>query len=209
MPLTEEVEEFKKYFDEKLEAMFNRAREVMAKRSANLKNQGNQEQFDHQLDLLERAERIEELVKAGRKEAALEKLSGLKEAIEERMMLIKIADSSAHGWHTVAEYKSNDLATSSADERRITKAEARAEAKRKNVFAERNVKRARFDPSTSRDETAASRHQFFRAQRVPTNRNICFGCGDVGHWKAACPQLRGSYRGGPGAKGGEEPKTEQ
>ena len=204
-----DLEEFKKYFDEKIESMFVKAREVAVKRHIKLKKDGNQEQYDHQVELLGRVERIEELVTAGRKDAALEKLAGAKVQIEERMKLIRLADSSAHGWHTVAEYKANVTADNSADERRINKAEAKAEAKRKRLFAERNVKRGRYDQSTSRYEPSTSRQQFFRAPRAATPRDICYGCGTAGHFRSACPEFRNSFQQKPEAKRPEGGKSEQ
>ena len=66
------------------------------------------------------------------------KLSVLQECkvtIEARMKLIKLADSSDHGWQTVAEYMTNELADNSDDEKRIEHAEKLAEKKAKKVKA--------------------------------------------------------------------------
>ena len=58
-----------------------------------------------------------------------------KVAIEARMKLINMADSSDHGWQTVAEYMTNELADNSDDEKRIERAEKLAEKKAKKVKA--------------------------------------------------------------------------
>ena len=51
--------------------------------------------------------------------------------IDQRQKLIKMADSSVHGWKMVAEYENNCLADNSDDEKRMVKAESRAERKSK------------------------------------------------------------------------------
>ena len=49
-----------------------------------------------------------------------------------RQKLIKIADSSEGGWRTVDEYQRNDLAEDSDDEKRLNRAESRAQKKRRS-----------------------------------------------------------------------------
>ena len=56
--------------------------------------------------------------------------------IAHRQKIIKIADRSEHGWATVAEYKDDDLAENSEDERRLEKAERVAERKLKRKMHE-------------------------------------------------------------------------
>ena len=117
----------------------------------------------------------------------------MKQRLKKRMKLIKMADNSPNGWHTVAEYLSDDLAENSDDDRKIKKAETKAEAKRKRFSQTVQApKRPRYEatfeqrysqypsrPSTSR--------QFFRGSRYPGPRDRCYGCGKSGHWRSACP----------------------
>lgn len=53
--------------------------------------------------------------------------------VEKTQKLIKMADSSPLGWKLVAEYERNTLADDSEDEKRMLKAETRAERKGKKV----------------------------------------------------------------------------
>ena len=55
--------------------------------------------------------------------------------INERQILIKVADRSEHGWVTVEEYTTDELADDSEDEKRLSKAEARAGKKLKTAKA--------------------------------------------------------------------------
>ena len=55
------------------------------------------------------------------------------ELLERREKLIKLANRSEYGWRTVEEYEKDDLAKHSDDEKRIAKAEYRAEKKQKRA----------------------------------------------------------------------------
>lgn len=108
--------------------------------------------------------------------------------ITHRQKLIKMADTSELGWRVVNEYISNPLASDSDDEKRIYKAEARANRKYK---AERSKKtrRPRTTPyghrnasMTKVNESAATATTSQSMRRPP---GLCFACGKPGHWKGA------------------------
>ena len=61
--------------------------------------------------------------------------------IRQRNKLIKLADMSESGWAVVAEYEAHQLASDSDDEKRIQKAEARANRKAKESRVKRSAKR--------------------------------------------------------------------
>ena len=73
-----------------------------------------------------------------------------KAAIEARMKLIKLADKSDHGWQTVAEYMTNELADNSDDEKQIERAEKIAEKKAKKVKASKLSKPRPLRPDLNR-----------------------------------------------------------
>ena len=52
-----------------------------------------------------------------------------KSSIQQRQKMLKLADSSELGWKVETEYQANPLASDSDDERKIYKAEVRAERK--------------------------------------------------------------------------------
>ena len=60
---------------------------------------------------------------------AKEKLAEGMSLLNYRQKIIKIADSSDLGWRVVQEYEANPLADDSEDERKLFKAESRAERK--------------------------------------------------------------------------------
>jgi hypothetical protein len=66
-----------------------------------------------------------------------------KAAIHGRIKLIKLADKSEHGWQTVAEYVTNELAENSDDEKRIDRAERTAEKKAKKKAKSTSAAKAR------------------------------------------------------------------
>ena len=61
-----------------------------------------------------------------------QKISEGYELIKQRQKLIKLADSSVAGWRVVDEYVKNPIASDSEDEKRISKAQTRAERKVKD-----------------------------------------------------------------------------
>ncbi|KAH3828487.1 hypothetical protein DPMN_130463 [Dreissena polymorpha] len=62
----------------------------------------------------------------GKHEYCKEQLTEIEGKLHKRNECIKIADSSAGGWETVRQYESNPIASDSADESKIYKAENRA-----------------------------------------------------------------------------------
>ena len=57
--------------------------------------------------------------------------------IKKRPMLIKIAAKNRYGWLVVQEYETDDVASDSEDEKKISKVRAAAEKKRKEAKRER------------------------------------------------------------------------
>ncbi|KAK3103157.1 hypothetical protein FSP39_016878 [Pinctada imbricata] len=110
----------------------------------------------------------------------------IKEGIDllnERQKLIKIADSSPLGWKVVTEYQANPIADNSDDEKKISKAQARAEKKAK----ESKKQRSRPHPYARQPYTTTP-NRFGRSEEpVPVSRpGNCFKCGGKGHWVREC-----------------------
>jgi hypothetical protein len=121
-------------------------RELSAENSANLnaitskksrldkhvfKSKGNEQQYLHQIGLLDTFEGAITALECHNTDKAMSLLQEGQAAIHGRIKLIKLADQSAHGWQTVAEYVTNELAENSEDEKRIDRAERTAEKKAK------------------------------------------------------------------------------
>ena len=95
------------------------------------KSKGNEQQYDHQVAVLGTIEGATAALNNQDIAKAKAMLQEGKYAIEVRIKLIKIADKSEHGWQTVAEYVTNELADDSDDEKRLDRAERTAEKKAK------------------------------------------------------------------------------
>ena len=95
--------------------------------------------------------------------------------LNERQKLIKIADSSPLGWKVVAEYQANPIADDSEDEKKIIKAQNKAEKKEKQRVQRKPHYIPRQHPYKKDDETST--------QSKP---GTCFRCGGKGHWAKDC-----------------------
>ncbi|KAK3083399.1 hypothetical protein FSP39_021737 [Pinctada imbricata] len=105
--------------------------------------------------------------------------------VKQRQILVKLADSSELGWKVVQEYQSNPLTKDSDDEKKMIKAQHRAESKAKPE----RIKRIRIHSYKQ------GRSQAFPATPALPNSGQyqgqkpgrCFSCGSKGHWKKECP----------------------
>lgn len=133
---------FKSYIEDKLgqqeEQIDSKAR--IDKKVSLLKFKGNQKQFEHNALL----EVILTRIKSENQSAntTIETLVDKgKEIIRKRQKLIQIADKSVDGWKVVEEYISDDLASDSADEKRMKRARDTVGRKRKQSSQRGNADR--------------------------------------------------------------------
>ena len=150
---------------------------------------GNENQFKHQVKVLSKLKEAKSQLESP--EFNLETLVNAKSRIEEgidmikeRQKLIKLADSSELGWKVVNEYVSNPIADDSDDEKKMARAQARAEKKYKADKMKKNKNRAA--PYSSHSEKKDDRPKF-RSGR-------CFNCGKRGHWADECPDNKKSNK---------------
>ena len=83
----------------------------------------NQMQFDFNESICDKVDTIVKLIKNGSQKRAPKLAKSIKENIEKRNKLLKIADKSTAGWGAVEEYLSDDLASDSEDDCKIKAAE--------------------------------------------------------------------------------------
>ena len=143
------------------------------------KREGHKRQYNFNqsiLDLLDKAER------KNQSPEVQQELTNIKSLLDHRQKLIRLADTSPSGWATVEEYENNELASDSDDDKKITRAEERAARKLKASSANKSgAKRFKAGGFQAPAPAAASvsppaQYQFFRGQRFPTSKDICFAC---------------------------------
>ena len=93
------------------------------------KFKGNKDQFNFNREL-ELIDSLQEAVVAPQVDTLLKVVHSTIDSLKSRNKLIKLADNSEAGWDLVAEYKANENAANSDDDKRIRRAEKRALQKR-------------------------------------------------------------------------------
>ena len=143
----------KGYLTSQLEEKGKRSERISKsdKEAADIKFKGNRKQFELNLQLDNILTRIDESASSP---ADVHKLvEEGKLLIKKRQKLIKIADKNKDGW-LVQEYESDDLASDSEDEKKIRKAKAAAEKRRKETKS--------ISGNTSKKFKSSSDYQLFR-----------------------------------------------
>ena len=108
--------------------------------------EGNRKQFDVMQKIIENTVQSLASYRAAGQTAGEPFLQKLTEAAKERIKLLKIADSSPHGWGTVSEYEANSITQGEEDDKKLKKAEKAAQEKAALRQQERQAKQARFSP---------------------------------------------------------------
>ena len=98
--------------------------------ASKLKKKGNLKQFLFNAELLDEVKSMTEDLQTQDTASANKTAKRTIKLIERRQKLIKLADKSEAGWLAVDEYKSDELAEDSADEKRIRKAQDKAVRKK-------------------------------------------------------------------------------
>ena len=93
------------------------------------KRKRNQQQLDHVIQVLVRFNEASDALKAKSHDKAEAALDAGTEVVSKRIKVIKMADKSDFGQSTVKEYLSDEPTSNSDDEKRMYKAERRAERK--------------------------------------------------------------------------------
>ena len=162
--LTQVIEDrlggFAKRFSEENSSTVEQAVKKARRESYTCKRKGNQQQLDHAVQVLDKFDEASDALKAKSYDKVKAALDSGTEVVSKRIKVIKMADKSEFGWSTVNEYLSDELASNSDDEKRMYRAERRAERKTKD-------KRRRFRPA-DRKESASSTSTTFSSHSGPS-----------------------------------------
>jgi len=128
---------FISYFDTRFKAMKEKMvqrdeeppKKVVKRSEFEFSRKSNRKQFGFNREVLEQTELALQLIQKNKPAKATEVLESNAKLIKKRNKLIKIADRSDSGWATVLEYETDDIASDSEDDKRIKKAESRAQSK--------------------------------------------------------------------------------
>ena len=161
--LTQVIEDrlggFAKRFSEENSSTVEQAVKKARRESYTCKRKGNQQQLDHAVQVLDKFDEASDALKAKSYDKVKAALDSGTEVVSKRIKVIKMADKSEFGWSTVNEYLSDELASNSDDEKRMYRAERRAERK--------TSKRRRFRPA-DRKESASSTSATFSSRSGPS-----------------------------------------
>ena len=151
---------FAKRFSEENCSTVEQAVKKARRESCTCKRKGNQQQLDHAVQVLDRFDEASDALKARSYDKVKAALDAGTEVVSKRIKVIKMADKSYFGWSTVNEYLSDELASNSDDEKRMYRAERRAERKIKD-------RRRRFRPA-DRNGSASSTSAAFSSPSGPS-----------------------------------------
>jgi hypothetical protein len=178
-------------------------KKVRLDNSVLIKKAGNKIQFDFNNEILDSLDCVEKAISYRDANKAKEALAEIKEKINHRNKLIRIADSSQGGWATISEYELCDVASDSDDDRRIRKAEERALSK---LEKSRNYETANFSSANqpfrrNQGPRGSQRGHMAPGRFLQRGEVVCFKCGALGHFASVCA-AEFSGNGAVGTQGG-------
>ena len=214
-----ELQAMKKHGQDQHEEMLRIKARMSAKANSDFpwKKEGNRKQAEVMIKVLEFAHqaKVEYATKAPQK--GERQLDGLITVANDRLKILKIADTSPYGWGTVSEFEASPIMENEEEDKRLRKAEKSAQEKQALKAQERKEKQSRYSNNpggqyrnnynndSNRGESSyrsyggfKNNNSFKQSTVVPdkpqprrnTNNDICYNCGSRGHWANACPEKK-------------------
>ena len=169
------------------------------------KKKANEDQYRFNSKLMDVLGEVKSSCSTQNLDKVKESLEKGENLLAERQKHILLVDKSDYGWMVIQEYKKNDLADDSDDEK-IIRAEARARTKQNSQKAKSRMTALRREFPKSQSVAATSNTDVSSALRpIPTidtqfrnqmKPGCCFPCNKPGHWRAQWPLLAAKSRPG-------------
>ena len=168
------------------------------------KCKGNEKQFNINGQIIDQLEIASEQLEASKLNKVRDTLAEGMRILKERQKLILISDSDKHGWKVAEEYETHILAENKEGEKRLWKAEQRAEKRVREDSKEKVNKRRKtglitsslgfqprwvYGPAIPPAGAALPLNEMSSSKRVPPrdkSRDMCHVCGMFGHWRNEC-----------------------
>ena len=206
--LNESLSDIKRANSESADSHLREMKKLKFEEPRRFKKKANEDQYRFN-------SKLSDVLTEAKSSCSSQQLDKVKESLDkgesllaERQKHILLADKSDFGWMIIQEYKKNDLADDSDDQKKIIRAEARARSqakqnalKSKSRFApvRRDFPKSLPIPSNSVTDSSSAVRPIptldgqFRSQIKPGS---CFACNKPGHWRAQCPLLTSKPRTG-------------
>ena len=157
------------------------------------KKRGNEDQYRFNLKVSDAIEEAKDACSARQFDKVHASLEKGEKLLTERQKHILLADKSDFGWSLIREYKRNDLAEDSDDEKKIIRAEARARTQAKQSGRLKSRPTNRRDPIALTTVAAAASSQcsgkpipVVQTRTPQAKPGSCFAYNKPGHWRAQC-----------------------
>ena len=192
--LNESLSDIKRANAESAESHLSQIKRMKFDDPHRFKKKANEDQYKFNLKVSDAIEEAKTSCLAQKFDKVKQSLEKGESLLAERQKHILLADKSDFGWLTIQEYKKNDLADDSDDEKKIIRAEARARTQAKQNSLKNKSKFAGSKREFSRSlPVAASSTAEPVTRPIPTidtqfgsqtEPGCCFACNKPGHWRA-------------------------
>ena len=194
--LNESLSDIKRANSESADSHLREIKKLKFEEPRRFKKKANEDKYRFNSKLSDMLTEVKSSCSSQQLDKVKESLDKGESLLAERPKHIPLADKSEFGWMIIQEYKKNDLADDSDNEKKIIRAEgkARSQAKQNALKAKSRIAPVRRDspkslpiPNNSTTDSSSAMRPIptldgqLRSQIKPGS---CFACNKPGHWRA-------------------------